>query len=188
MPVEMKDVRALLDPDEPDYGAVTTLGDEAMPYLEELAGNDDDPMMASKATYAASLIGGDRATDTVAQAARSDDPIVRVAAAAAASNLSADDASGVLQSLVSDADPGVRKVARSSVPEKASQALTERLRELPEERADAPQPIEPGVVEGLMPGEKADLQRMPGESSGLMPGEEPMDSSAGQESQGEMPT
>jgi HEAT repeat protein len=118
MAVEMEDVRALLDPEEPDYEAVSALGEDAAPYLDE---------------YAAGLVGGDGATAAVAHAAEHHDPVVRVAAAAAAANLTSPAASDVLETLVVDVDPGVRKVARSSVPEEASEALELRLQELPEE-------------------------------------------------------
>ena len=69
-----------MDPDEPDYAAAARLGEEAVPHLERLV-RGDDAMLASKATYAASLIEG--GADTVETAADSEDPVVRVAAAAA---------------------------------------------------------------------------------------------------------
>ncbi|HET9650017.1 MAG TPA: hypothetical protein VFP34_17540 [Microlunatus sp.] len=111
MTVSMEDVRKVLDPDEPDYAAASQLGEDALPHLEELV-RGDDPMLASKATYAASLISG--GADAVATAADSADPIVRVAAAAAARNLPSDRAEQVLRRLTEDDDPGIRKVARTS--------------------------------------------------------------------------
>jgi hypothetical protein len=188
MAVEMEDVRALLDPEEPDYEAVSALGEDAAPYLDELA-SGDDPMLASKAAYAAGLVGGDGATAAVAHAAEHHDPVVRVAAAAAAANLTSPAASDVLETLVVDVDPGVRKVARSSVPEEASEALELRLQELPEESPEggSEQP-DISAMGTPMPGETPSLQQMPGESSGLMPGEEATDASgADRPPDGEMP-
>ena len=111
MSVSMEDVRKVLDPDEPDYAAAAELGEEALPHLEQLV-RGDDAMLASKATYAASLIRG--GADTVETAADSDDPVVRVAAAAAARNLPLERAEQVLRRLSDDEDAGIRKVARAS--------------------------------------------------------------------------
>lgn len=111
MPVSMEDVRKVLDPDEPDYAAAAELGAEALPHLEQLV-RGDDVMLASKATYAASLIQG--GAGIVETAADSGDPVVRVAAAAAARNLPAEPARQVLSRLSDDADAGIRKVARAS--------------------------------------------------------------------------
>ena len=80
MSVSMKDVREILDADEPNYEDVPDLGTEALPHLEQLIGGDD-ALLASKATYAASLIPG--GSDAVETATDSPDPVVRVAAAAA---------------------------------------------------------------------------------------------------------
>ena len=111
MTVSMKDVRKVLDPDEPDYAAAAELGEEAVPHLDQLV-RGDDAMLASKAAYAASLIQGGAAT--VATAADSKDPVVRVAAAAAARNLAPEQARHVLSQLSEDEDAGIRKVARNS--------------------------------------------------------------------------
>jgi hypothetical protein len=109
--VSMADVRRVLDPDEPDYEAGADLGEAALPHLQRLIAGDD-VMLASKATYAASLIaGGAQAVETAAQSA---DPVVRVAAAAAARNLPRDTARQVLRRLTEDDDAGIRKVARAS--------------------------------------------------------------------------
>jgi hypothetical protein len=172
MPVSMDDVRAVLDPEEPDYTAAAALGPEALPHLEALVASGDQ-MLASKATYAASLIGGDEAASVVQRAAQSDTAAVRVAAAAAASNLDAAASSEVLEGLVGDADPGVRKVARASVPDDASEALTARLEEQPDEPDPGvePQPLDPSTIQGLMPGEQPGGTEMPAEPDGLMPGE-----------------
>jgi HEAT repeat protein len=107
----MEAVRKVLDPDEPDYAAAAELGEDALPHLEELV-RGDEVMLASKATYAASLISG--GADVVATAADSEDPVIRVAAAAAARNLPPERAEPVLLRLSDDDDAGIRKVARAS--------------------------------------------------------------------------
>lgn len=111
MSVSIEDVRRVLDPDEPDYAAAAELGEDALPYLEELV-RADDVMVASKAAYAASLISD--GADVVATAAASEDPVIRVAAAAAARNLPPERSEQVLLRLSNDADAGIRKVARAS--------------------------------------------------------------------------
>jgi HEAT repeats len=179
MAVTMEDVRAALDPEEPNYDRVAKLGAGALPHLEALV-NSGDTMLASKAAYAASLIRSPKSAEIVVTAAHSDEPAVRVAAAAGASNLSASGASDVLVNLVGDSDPGVRKVARASVPDKAPAELAEKLEEL----GDADQMPEPSgglegdaSITGSMPGETDDVasgggQTMPGEKAGRMPGEQ----------------
>ena len=111
MAVTMQQVREVLDPEEPDYQRGVALGPEALPHLDALVSSGDS-MLASKATYLASLIQHALAADVVEKAARSADPIVRIAAAAAAANLSTGGDSDVLRRLENDPDAGVRKVAR----------------------------------------------------------------------------
>jgi HEAT repeats len=181
MAVSMKRVRAALDPEEPDYAAAAQLGPDAVPHLQTLI-QGDDPMLASKAVYLASLIQDERTPDLVRQAAQHDDPVIRVAAASAARNMDAPAASEILVELVADDDPGVRKVARKAVPEEPTDALTERLEEMPDASGEMPRrPLSPQEAMGLqqpMPGEStAGGGQMPGETSGQMPGE----------SQGRMP-
>jgi HEAT repeat protein len=113
MPVTMQQVRAQLDRDEPDYPAAARLGPEAFPHLRQLA-QGDDPMLASKAVYLASLIGTEQSVAIVNEAAGKPNPIVRAAAAGALRNL--DQAPNqLLNSLLNDQDVGVRKVALRSV-------------------------------------------------------------------------
>src|SRR5215210_3412217 len=174
MAVTMNNVRAVLDPEEPDYGQVAKLGADALPHLEALV-SSGDTMLASKAAYAASLIKDPKSADVVDTAAKSDDPAVRVAAAAAVSNLPAKGANAVLETLAGDPDPGVRKVARNSVPESASRELKQKLEETSE--ADGGRDGEAAAV-NPMPGEaEAEPgnvgQTMPGEEPGGMPGEQP---------------
>ena len=115
MAVSMKDVRRLLDPDEPNYQAAAELGPEAVGLLRELV-DGDDPMLASKAAYAAGMLEGDLGAEVVRAASHSSDVTVRVAAAATARNLPAAVAGAILDDLVADEDPGIRKVARRSAP------------------------------------------------------------------------
>jgi hypothetical protein len=63
MTITMRDARAQLDPEEPDYHQAAELGPAALPLLEQLV-RGADPMLAAKAAYLASLIppGHDRAT------------------------------------------------------------------------------------------------------------------------------
>ena len=177
MAVTMKQVRAVLDPEEPDYQKAARLGADALPHLEALVGAGDT-MLASKAAYAASLIKDERAEAVVRMAAQSADPAVRVAAAAAAANMPTAESSNVLLELVGDPDPGVRKVARQAVPEKASTDLRRRLDELgddsePDAGADGTLPPVQGqqAMPGEMPG-GGEQGRMPGEGTGRMPGEQ----------------
>jgi len=174
MAVTMEEVRAMLDPEEPDYSAAVLLGPDALPHLQALVAGDD-PMLASKATYAAGLIGGEEAVAVVRDAAASEEPVVRVAAAASAANLTAEESGEVLASLVRDPDPGVRKVARNAVPDDAPAALREQLSQEPEEPGEGDlETHDPRIVYGLMPGEQpGGGGTMPGERDGLMPGEEP---------------
>jgi hypothetical protein len=179
MAVTMNDVRAALDPEEPDYSKAAKMGANALPHLEVLV-SSGDTMLASKAAYLASLIKGSKSVDIVRAAARHDDPAVRVAAAAAASNLAASGASDVLVELVGDPDPGVRKVARAAVPGKPTSKLSRRLKELGDEgAAEATSgPNGSPVATGLMPGESEDGgtggagTTMPDEGPAGMPGEQ----------------
>ena len=174
MATTMEQVRAVLDPEEPDYEKGTELGAEALPHLRTLI-NGDDQMLASKATYLAGLIKSDDSADVVKEAAQSSNEAVRVAAAAAARNLPSTKASEVLEELVGDADPGVRKVAREAVPKRPSSRLSSLL----EEAESDSESLAEGPLGGsatfsptsaTMPGETATTE-MPGGGSGLMPGE-----------------
>lgn len=113
MSVTMKQVRQLLDPDEPDYAEAAKLGSAAVPHLEALV-RTAEPMLASKATYLASLILAEGSENVVRAAAQSAEPIVRVAAAAASRNMRANIAGEVQAMLKDDPDQGVRKLAMRS--------------------------------------------------------------------------
>ena len=114
MTVTMQDVRSRLDADEVDYSSAARLGPEAMPYLAELS-SGTDAMLASKATYLASLIGGEGAAQVVETAANRPESAVRVAAAAGLRNLGAQAAEPLADRLLEDHDVGVRKIAVRSV-------------------------------------------------------------------------
>jgi hypothetical protein len=124
----MQDVRRVLDPEEPNYAAIAQLGTDSLPHLRTLL-QSDDPMLASKSAYAASVLEGDQGQDVILEAARSDDPVLRVAAAGAAANLPATSAADVLGGLAGDTDAGVRKVAMLSVPPDVPDDVVSRLRD-----------------------------------------------------------
>lgn len=127
MAVTRDQVKAALDPEEPDYAkAAKQLGAEALPHLEEMIGGSDTSL-AAKAAYLAGLIGGERSAPAVAKAARSGQATVRIAAAAAAAHLPAEHSDAVLLQLVDDADRGVQKVALRSAPTQMSTALRSRV-------------------------------------------------------------
>lgn len=113
MPVTMEQVRAHLDRDEPDYPAAAQLGANAIPHLAQLV-QSSDPMLASKATYLASLIQGDRSNAVLEQAAHSSHIEVRIAAAAGIRNVEQSPVS-LADTLLQDQDAGVRKVALRSI-------------------------------------------------------------------------
>ena len=127
MTVTVTDVRAHLDPEEPDYASAALLGPAALPVLDELV-RGDAPLLAAKATYLASLIPGEQQPSVLAAAATSAEPTVRVAAAAGLRNLAESDAGELADNLLVDADLGVRKQALQSVASFTTPAMTERLR------------------------------------------------------------
>jgi HEAT repeat protein len=126
VPVTMQEVRAALEPEEPDYTQAAQMGSEAIPHLEELVG-ETDALLASKATYLASLIEDQRSSRVLKRAAESERPEVRVAAASGAGNLSEQEASDVLVPLLEDRDVGVRKTALKAVPDRASSELRDAV-------------------------------------------------------------
>ncbi len=176
MAVTMEQVRAALDPEEPDYKEAAQLGTDALPHLEVLV-ESGDTMLAAKATYLASLIKGARAAEVVRQASQSADPVVRVAAAAASANLTAAAATSVLVNLVGDADFGVRKVARQQAQDRPSEKLSSALESLDAGLESLDQPEEPHykpLMIGRMPGEASEpatAEMMSNTPSTTMPGE-----------------
>ncbi|MET4589301.1 hypothetical protein [Arthrobacter sp. 754] len=191
MSVTMEAVLEVLEPDEPNYDKAASLGPDALPHLKTLVmGND--PMLAAKAAYAASLLEGDQGKDVVAAAAHSETASVRVAAAAAATNLPTDSAAEVLMDLVDDSDEGVRKVALSSVPADAPPELSAKLESQPGRAAGAGSEAVAEAPEGegtaaRMPGEGQSMMPQEKPAAGLMPGEKPQASGGDAQGTGLMP-
>ncbi|SEG72992.1 HEAT repeat-containing protein [Nonomuraea solani] len=133
--VTMNDVRAAIDPDEPDYDrAATELGAAAMPFLAELGGSDD-AMLASKAISLAGAIGGPEAIPLLERAAAAPHAEVRVVTANAAGELGTD-AEDVLAALLSDGDVGVRKRAVMAAARISSARLQDQLTAMSESDSD----------------------------------------------------
>lgn len=182
MEVTFEQVRAALVPEEPNYRSAARLGAEAMPHLKSMV-EGGEPMLAAKAAYLASLIGGEQAVDVLLSASAHSEASVRVAAASGTRNLEPAQAEALRDVLASDADPGVRA--------KNAQAAGEDPAEVWESAEppppDLPDPLpEPPPADGRMPGEQAREELaeglMPGEADavrpavaaeGLMPGEQP---------------
>src|SRR5215207_8492532 len=112
--VTIEDVRAALDPDEPDYNRAKSLGTAALPALRQLI-ECRDPGLASKATHLAALIGGDEAEALVVSASRHQSAVVRVSAAHGASLLEEGTAERVLQELLEDRDTRVTMASRGAL-------------------------------------------------------------------------
>ena len=129
MAVEMEQVKAALEPEEPDYpGAVKGLGPDALPHLERII-TGDHTGLAAKAAYLAGLIGTDKCIPAMNKAAASGQAVVRLAAAAAAQYMPDEYRDSLVLQLVDDADAGVQKVAMRSAPAMAvmSDALKSRV-------------------------------------------------------------
>ena len=130
MAITMRDVRAYLDPEEPNYAAAAkSLGSEAIPFLLELV-RGGDLGLASKATYLASLIDSDKSVDVLEAAAATNEPILRVAAASGIQHLKPAHAERVLETLKSDPDPGVRKVMVKSAARVSSPRVSAVLKQI----------------------------------------------------------
>lgn len=191
MSVTMKAVLEVLEPDEPNYDRAASLGPDSLPHLRTLV-QGDDPMLAAKAAFAASLLEGDQGKDVVAAAAHSETASIRVAAAAAANNLPAESAAVVLMDLVDDSDAGVRKVALSSVPSDAPPQLSAKVASQSGQAAGSGSagfeeaPSEAGAGAG-MPGEGQAMMPDEKPAAGLMPGEKPSSSDGDQQRDGLMP-
>lgn len=114
MAVTLEQVKNILTRDEPNYMEAAQLGAEAIPHLQKLL-QEGDNLLASKATYLASMINSDRALDVVKEAAASEHAEVRAAAAAATRNLPQMTLTDMLGSLLDDGDVSVRKVTLKSI-------------------------------------------------------------------------
>ena len=132
MSVTMDEVRAAVEPDEPDYpGAAARLGVAALPFLLELI-QGDDPGLASKA---ASLVGNIRdpaSLEVLVEARRSPEVLVRIAAGGAVQRLSGQPVDDLLAALYDDEDPQVRKVALESAASVRAVDTTEKIKVLAE--------------------------------------------------------
>ena len=137
MPVTKKQVRKLLEPDEPNYDSAAALGAAALPRLAALAAESNE-FLAAKAVYLAGRIGGPEAEKIVQDAAVSANPDIRVAAAAAAGKLSQPAASEILMGLVGDPDLSVSKVALRSIGPGATKGLFEKVVQLFRQTTMAP--------------------------------------------------
>lgn len=135
MTITMSEVRSHLDRDEVDYDEAAALGPQALPLLQELVAGDD-PMLASKAAYLASLIPGEQQAQVLEMAARSADPLVRVAAASGLGNLDERNAESLADGLLGDDDLGVRKLAIRSVARFGSDPMAVRLRRVADNDPD----------------------------------------------------
>jgi HEAT repeats len=123
-------VVAALTPDEVDYEYVAkTLGEDALPQLEELV-RTADPLLAAKATSLAGTIGGQGAAPTISGAARHEEIGVRAAAAYAARGLPEEAAAPVLLLLMNDDHPAVVKQAVAGASGSGDEDIVERLRDL----------------------------------------------------------
>ena len=133
--MDRDELRAALDRDELDYPALAAAaGPESIDDLEALVA-EDEPRIASKAAYLASLVGADDSDRVVDLAARSRHDVVRASAAAALESLPQDRAQPIADSLLADADAGVR--ARTVKSLGASRGrLRESLRAVAEEDDD----------------------------------------------------
>lgn len=130
MPVTREQVVAALLPEEPNYAAgARRLGAEALPHLAELV-RGGDLMLATKAAYLASVIGGAASGPVLEEATRSAHPEVRVAVATGLRHLSDAAAEPVVSALLRDADAGVRKTTLKAAPPAAlarNRATLERM-------------------------------------------------------------
>jgi HEAT repeat protein len=113
--MNLDEVRAMLDVDEPDYpGFLRRLDAEDVASLRALV-SEDEPRIASKAAYLASLLPEAGSAAVVDLAGQSRHPVVRVAAASGLAALDAASARPIAQRLLTDVDPGVRARAMRSV-------------------------------------------------------------------------
>ena len=125
MSIQRADIIELLDVDEPDYEAAAELGDDAIPFLLDIA-EFGRPLLAQKATALAAMITSDRSASVIRIAAQRIEPAVRVAAAAALADLAPSTSDSyliapetepmddVLEALLADEDEGVRRFAEES--------------------------------------------------------------------------
>ena len=129
MPITMQQVLARLDTDEPDYASLSTLGPEAVPHLKVLV-KSEDPGIAAKAAYLASMIESDESLEVVKAASASPHETVRVAAAASMRNLAPAQAGPWVERLLDDKDAGVRKQALRAVADLGMSGLESKVKKM----------------------------------------------------------
>src|SRR5262245_13573006 len=129
MATSIKELRARLRADEPDYPGLARLGPSVLPLLAELV-NDRFSYVAANAATLAGMIGGDAAIAALERAARSQNPLVRTAAASALGKIEGPKSAALLAKLLSDGDRGVRKFAIKSAAAKPNAALTSKVAEM----------------------------------------------------------
>ena len=106
--MDRDELREALDRDELDYPALAAeAGPEAMDDLAALVA-EDEPRIASKAAYLATLVDAEASHDVVDLAAHSRHDVVRASAAAALGSLPQDRATPIAEGLLADADAGIR--------------------------------------------------------------------------------
>jgi HEAT repeat protein len=129
MAISLQQLLARLDVDEPDYPALASLGPDVVPHLATLV-RQEDPGLAAKAAYLASLIASDDAPDVVSAAAASSNESVRVAAASGLRNLVSTQAAATAERLLDDSDAGVRKQALHAVASLGIAGLGAKLQQI----------------------------------------------------------
>jgi HEAT repeat protein len=113
--MERDELRRALDKDELDYPALAAeAGPGSIADLEALVA-EDEPRIAPKAAYLASLIDAEGADRVVALATQSRHDVVRASAAAALGSLSPELAEPIAQRLLADPDVGIRARTVKSV-------------------------------------------------------------------------
>jgi hypothetical protein len=126
----LEEIRRMIDKDELDYPALAIeLGAAALPQLKTLVA-EDQPRIAPKAAYLASLIEGEGSIEIIELAAGSRHEVVRVAAAAAAASLPGNQGVKTTLRLLRDLDEGVRIRALKSAEKIADPAFRAKLNEM----------------------------------------------------------
>jgi HEAT repeat protein len=133
MSVTMEEVRAAVEPDEPDYpAAAARFGVAALPFLVELI-RGGDPSLASKAASLAGNIDGAESLEVLVEAGRSPQVVVRIAASAAVGQLRDLPVTDLLLALLEDENPYVRKVALDSAGSVRAGGTARKVRSLAEQ-------------------------------------------------------
>lgn len=114
MSITIQQLMKRLDTDEPNYATLAAIGSETLSHLSVLV-SGDDPGLASKAAYLASLIDGEEAASVVALAGISAVAVIRAAAAAGLSNMKEPHVSQLADRMLDDSDAGVRKLALRAI-------------------------------------------------------------------------